>query len=427
MNQLDVLKSIVSAISRLLRSQEFLDAHRFPKFFVRKRILSMYQVVMFLLHSKPTAMDQNISRIMDLKPVQFPNVTKQAVSRARRGIMPSLFKELFNCSVDIFSRSDVSRKLWRGKKAVYAIDGSKIQIPNSPSNFEKFGEIFNSDNLEKRSAMALISVIYDVMNDFICHGLILPYLYSERAAALEHCKALEPLGILKGAVLLFDRGYYSANMFRYFSEDGCFCVMRIKDSIKLAKNCSGDTLEYLEIKDADSGTNVKIRVRVLAIDLGNGITEYLATNLFDKEYTAADFKELYFLRWSLESKYNELKNQSMLEEFNGATSVAVEQEFYIHLLFANLASLIKASADEKIAENPNPKNKYRYQANRAYIIGRMKKIFVPVLCRNMFFDEFDKLFRKACKTCSQIQPGRKDPRNHIKDRRTHFNNRKTVL
>lgn len=427
MNQLDVLKSIVSTISRLLRSQDFLDEHRFPKYFVRKRILSMYQVVLFLLHSMPTAMHQNISRIMDLKPVHFPDVTKQAVSRARQGIRPSLFKELFDCSVDIFSSSNVPRKLWRGKKAVYAIDGSKIQIPSSSSNFEKFGEMFSFNNPGKRSAMALISVIYDVMNDFICHGLILPYLYSERAAALEHCEALEPLGILKGAVLLFDRGYYSAKMFRYFSENGYSCVMRIKDTINLAKNCSGDTIEFLECKDDESGRNVKICIRVLAIDIDNGITEYLATNLFDPEYTAADFKELYFLRWSLESKYNELKNQSMLEEFNGATSVAVEQEFYIHLLYANLTSLIKASADDKIAENPNPKSRFRYQANRAYIIGRMRKILVPALCRSKFFIEFDKLFEKACKTCSQIQPGRKDPRNHIKDRRTHFNNRKTAL
>ena len=103
MNQLNVLKSIVSTISRLLQSQDFLDAHRFPKYFVRNRILSMYQVVMFLLHSKPTAMHQNISQIMDLEPVHFPNVTKQAVSRARRGIMPSLFKQLCEVSVNIVS------------------------------------------------------------------------------------------------------------------------------------------------------------------------------------------------------------------------------------------------------------------------------------------------------------------------------------
>ena len=117
----------------------------------------------------------------------------------------------------------------------------------------------------------------------------------------------------------------------------------------------------------------------------------------------------------------------MLEEFNGATSVAIEQEFYIHLLYANLTSLIKASADDKIDESPNPKNKYRYQANRAYIIGRMKKILVPILCRAVPFEEFDKLFRRACKTLSQIQPGRKRSRKHIKHERVHFNNRKATV
>ena len=79
--------------------------------------------------------------------------------------------------------------------------------------------------------MALASVIYDVNNDFICHGLLRPYLSSERIAALDHCKALEALGILKGAVLVFDRGYYSEAMFRYFSDNGYHCVMRIRENI----------------------------------------------------------------------------------------------------------------------------------------------------------------------------------------------------
>ena len=124
-------------------------------------------------------------------------MTKQAVSRARRGIMPSLFKELFDVSVDIFSRSDVPRKLWRGKKSVYAFDGSKIQIPNSPSNFEKFGEMFASDNPEKRWAMALISVIYDVMNDFIYHGPILPYLFPNVLLPLSIVKLWSPSAFSK--------------------------------------------------------------------------------------------------------------------------------------------------------------------------------------------------------------------------------------
>jgi hypothetical protein len=103
MSQIDVLKSIVTTISGLLQSQQFLDAHRFPRHFVRKRLLSMYQVVMFLLYSTRKALHQNIARIMDLNPIQFPNVSKQAVSKARQGIMPSLFQELFDVSVDAFS------------------------------------------------------------------------------------------------------------------------------------------------------------------------------------------------------------------------------------------------------------------------------------------------------------------------------------
>ena len=182
--------------------------------------------------------------------------------------MPSLFQELFDVSVDAFSKSSIPRKLWRGKEKVYAIDGSKIQLPNSDSNFKQFGEMFSKKHPEKR--------------------------------------------------------------------------------------------------------------------------------------------------WSL-------------EEFNGATSISIEQEFFIHLLYANLASLVKVAADTQIDDNANPDNKYRYQANRAYIIGRMKDILVPVICNEREMSEFDTLFRSACKFRSQIQPGRNTPRKRIKNDRTHFRNRKTAV
>jgi hypothetical protein len=184
---------------------------------------------------------------------------------------------------------------------------------------------------EKRWSLALASIIYDVMNDYICHGVIRPYLSSERTAARDHCKALECLGFLKGAVLIFDRGYYSAEMFRYFSENGYSCVMRLKEGINLSKTTKGDTVTFLELEGEDDAETIKVRVRVIAVKPGNGTTEYLATNIFDEEYKAADFKELYFLRWKIESKYYELKSQSLLEEFNGATSISIEQEFFIHL------------------------------------------------------------------------------------------------
>ena len=133
MNQLTTLKSIVSTISGLLESREFLECHRFPRRFVRTRILSMYNVVMFLLYSTRQAMHQNISRMIDLKPVCFPDVSKQAISKARQGIMPSLFKELFDVSVDVFSKSSIPKKLWHGQMAcVLSIAFPPNRKKNSP-------------------------------------------------------------------------------------------------------------------------------------------------------------------------------------------------------------------------------------------------------------------------------------------------------
>ena len=48
------------------------------------------------------------------------------------------------------------------------------------------------------------------------------------------------------------------------------------------------------------------------VPLDSGVTEYLATNLLDNTLSAQDFKDLDCLRWPIESKYNELKNQILI-------------------------------------------------------------------------------------------------------------------
>ena len=87
------------------------------------------------------------------------------------------------------------------------------------------------------------------------------------------------------------------------------------------------------------------------------------------------FQELYFYRWPVELKYKELKSRFAMEEFSGATAVSIQQEFYINMLLSNLASLIKNEADEEIQISAKSTNKFRYQANRAFIIGRIKVLF----------------------------------------------------
>lgn len=129
--------------------------------------------------------------------------------------------------------------------------------------------------------------------------------------------------------------------------------------------------------------------------LDNGDKKYLATNLFDPSITQQIFQELYFYRWPVETKYKELKNRLMLEEFTGATTISVFQEFYINLLFSNLSSLIKNQADNAIKISTKNTNKYRYQANRSFIINRMKTLFSKILCQILDFSAIDRLYSES--------------------------------
>ena len=430
MSPLSICQSIIESINNLIRSKDFLESHRKPNRFIRSSgKLSMLHVILFLFYTSKQAMDVNISNIrLELPDLDFPKVTKQAVSKARQGILPSLFKDLFSVSTDIFYNNIKKRKMWRGKYNIFAVDGSRISIPSSKSNYEKYGEMFSKKDPNRRWSMALCSTIYDVCNDFIIQGVLKPYLGSERDAALQHCADIESLDLFKDSIIVFDRGYYSEKMFRYFVDKGYFCIMRIREGFNLAKKCTGDDILTLP-GDPKQGT-ADVNVRVIAVPLDSGETEYLATNVFDASLSNNDFKGLYFMRWPIELKYGELKNQLLMEEFSGATSISVEQEFWLNLLLSNISALLKRSADDIIKQQEKKKtNKYRYQANRAYIIARIKWFLPRFLSGCRSIDLLLEIFDDACVVLSQIQPNRKNPRK-IKcsaDERKHFNNRKRVL
>ena len=190
MNRIDICKSIIQFIHDYIANPSNLEAHREQKHFIRKRKLSMFQVIMYLLYSSKASMFQNIACIKeDLGPISFPDISKQAISKARQYINPELFKELYYISVDLFYKCIPKRKLWHGYH-LFAIDGSKFELPNSKSNFEFFGEMFSYPDPNRKFTMGLASIVYDVLDDYIVHASFQRYLASERSAALEHLKNL---------------------------------------------------------------------------------------------------------------------------------------------------------------------------------------------------------------------------------------------
>ena len=93
---------------------------------------------------------KNLSQIREeLGTLSFPDVSKQALSKARQFINPSLFKELYYLSVDLFYSQIPSRKLWQGYH-LFAVDGSRIELPNSKSTFDFFGEMSSYPDPNRR-------------------------------------------------------------------------------------------------------------------------------------------------------------------------------------------------------------------------------------------------------------------------------------
>ena len=426
MNRIDICKNIIQSIKEYITTPGKLEPHRAKNHFVRKRKLSLFQVIMYLLYTSKASMFQNLSRIReDLGNLDFPDISKQALSKARQFINPALFKELYYLSVDLFYKQLPSRKLWNGYH-LFAIDGSKIELPNSKSNFEFFGEMFGYPDPNRRFTMGLGSIVYDVLDDYIVHASFQRYLASERSAALEHLHNLEDLNIYQNSVVIFDLGYYSEDMFRYCVEHQHLCLMRLKQNYNIAKKCSRDIITVLPGNEKD-GTE-DIRIRVIEVILNDGTKEYLATNLFDSHISQQMFRKLYFYRWPVETKYKELKSRLAIEEFSGATTTSVLQEFYINVLLSNLSSLIKNQVDEEIQITAKSTNKYRYQANRAFIIGRVKTIVPKILCNLFDLSAIDRLYKKSLRCRSQIMPGRTFRRKKNKAiGRTHFNNKKVAF
>ena len=117
-------------------------------------------------------------------------------------------------------------------------------------------------------------------------------------------------------------------------------------------------------------------------------------------------KELYHKRWKIESKYYKLKEHWELEQFNGATSRSIEQEFFVTLTKSNFCSIIKNEADKRIDLQSTGKETKKYQCTRSHLIGRLAVLFPMYLTGQAVNTTLEDLVMEGMQNKSLIQPGR---------------------
>lgn len=170
-------------------------------------------------------------------------------------------------------------------------------------------------------------------------------------------------------------------------------------------------------------------MRVIKIELSNNITEILVTNIFDENIKYDEFKELYFLRWGVESKYKELKSSIQIEEFSGTKPISIEQDFFVSIYLSMVVALIKDEADAAIADEIKDKNlKSMYQANRNFILGQVFNRIINLLVNAKLTRKILKIIlEKSKKIRSQIRPNRSRERKTKHPRKKHHHNKKSCI
>ncbi|WP_231272851.1 IS4 family transposase [Clostridium botulinum] len=373
--------------------------------FTRERKMGFKETIMFMINMVNKSLQVELNNYFETILNKDNPSTKQAYSKARQNIEAKAFIQLNDKINELVYKDEFEYKLWNGYR-LSAIDGSVIQLPDTKLLRKEFGYIENQKN---KVARARVSCILDVLNKIVIESKIDIYKASERNMAKELI-----LKMLKNRteseLILFDRGYPGTKFFSFLKENNVEFLMRAK--VNFSKDIKN-------AKQPDQIINIKngkevLTVRVVRFLLSSGIEEVLITSLLDKKYTLEDLKELYFKRWCVEVKYDELKNRLEIENFTGRTKKAIEQDFYASIYLSNMIELARQESDKIIKEKNKGKNlKHEYKTNLNILIGSLKdKLIIMMLEKDR--GKRTKMFKNIMKQASQntipIRLGRQYPR-----------------
>ena len=387
--------------------------------FSRKRKQSFSSTVLFLLNLSTKSLSLEIVNFVGLFKIylDIKTFTKSAFVQYRKKIKPDIFRGLSKVIVDEFyTDNELGVKLWNGFRLL-AVDGSRLTLPNTAELKQIYGQIRNKEQIDM--VQARVSVLYDLINNYIIDGLLSPITKGEGPLALEHL-----LHVKENDIVIYDRGYPSFSLIYEHLKQGSDFLMRSKISfsnvtrefIKSGKSTEivsiypGQKTKKLLVKEYDK--NASVKVRLVRVNLPSGEVELLITSLLDiTKYNTGIFKELYFKRWGVESFYDELKNKLKVEYFSGYSNQIIMQDFYAALFVSNVQTLIVSELTDEINEQTKgAKYKYKVNTNLSYgfLKNRIVTLFFSENEMNETIKELKTLFKKHI---IPIRPNRSYLRN----------------
>jgi hypothetical protein len=159
-------------------------------------------------------------------------------------------------------------------------------------------------------------------------------------------------------------------------------------------------------KDGVSITPIKLRLVRVVLDSGEA--EVSATNLFSRDHSVQNFKELYHLRWAVEEEFKRLKCRIESEAFSGVRTECVYQDFYADILRLNISSLLIEDARNRL-EEIGKRTKHYHAPNMCFALGKLSKYLI--VCFGEDADEIENFQNNLtdflCRFSQPIRPERR--------------------
>ena len=393
--------------------------------FSRKRKLSFEQMVQAILCMRGGSL---ANEMMDYFGIQEDLATTSAFVQRRSKILP----EAFECLFDLFTEKTDEDKRYEGMRLL-AADGSDFLLAANPDDPDSF---FPGTEEQKSYNLLHLNALYDLTQHIYVDAILQKRRKSDECGALV---SMIDRSRLNRVLLLADRGYESFNVLAHIQEKGWTFLIRVKDgvggiacgldlpdavefdvpiSLNLTVKQTNEMKALLKDKNHfkyisssarfdflprhsrkhDPVVFYNLSFRVVRFSISDTSFETVLTNLDASSFPPVRLKELYAMRWGIETSFRELKHTIGLQHFHAKKVEFVHQEIFARLTMYNFYELITQSV--VIQQNGRM---HAYKVNFSAAVH---------VCRQFFLGDIPPPLVEAllAKHISPIRPGRSRPR-----------------
>lgn len=286
-----------------------------------------------------------------------PLANKAAISHARDRLGPEPMAMLFDRVAQPLA-SEATPGSWLAGRRLVAIDGTCLDVPDTPVNDAHFGRPGVMKGERSAFPQARVVALAECGTHAIFEAVIGPYTTSENALSVELLERLAP-----GMLCLADRGFYSFTAWRQAAATGADLLWRVKGNLNLdavEDLPDGSWLAHVYDSKADRRRQHPLTVRVIEYSIEDGREPSgpyrLLTTITDhRQATAAELAAAYAQRWEIETAFDELKTHQRGPRavLRSKSPGLVLQEIWGHLCCHYAIRALMADAAEHAGRDPD--------------------------------------------------------------------------